>query len=87
MQEKSALARAMAMVADLRSRCDWDRVQTRTTLRPYLVEEALELDQALGRNDPASQDRVHASPHRHRHRLEITCLAKRKIRVVRRSPF
>jgi MazG family protein len=54
MQGKSALARAMAMVADLRSRCDWDRVQTRATLRPYLVEEALELDQALGRDDPAA---------------------------------
>lgn len=54
MQEKSALARAMAMVADLRERCDWDRVQTRTTLRPYLVEEALELDQALGHGDPAA---------------------------------
>lgn len=52
MQEKSALARAMAMVEDLRERCSWDRVQTRTTLRPYLVEEALELDQALGAGDP-----------------------------------
>ncbi len=48
MQEKSALARAMAMVSDLRQRCAWDRVQTRETLRPYLVEEALELDHALG---------------------------------------
>lgn len=52
MQEKSALARAMAMVADLRDRCPWDRVQTRETLRPYLVEELLELDQALGSGDP-----------------------------------
>lgn len=48
MQEKSALARAMAMVADLRNRCPWDKAQTRTTLRPYLVEEAMELDHALG---------------------------------------
>jgi len=32
MQEKSALGRAMAMVRDLRSRCPWDRVQTRETL-------------------------------------------------------
>ncbi|MDZ4673653.1 MAG: nucleoside triphosphate pyrophosphohydrolase [Gemmatimonadota bacterium] len=54
MQEKSALARAMAIVTDLRARCDWDRVQTRATLRPYLVEEVLELDQALGQNDPAA---------------------------------
>jgi ATP diphosphatase len=37
----------MAMVRDLRRRCPWDRAQTRETLRPYLVEEALELDQAL----------------------------------------
>lgn len=52
MQENSALGRAMAMVADLRRRCPWDRVQTRETLRPYLVEEALELDHALGEGDP-----------------------------------
>jgi nucleoside triphosphate diphosphatase len=54
MQEKSALARAMAMVSDLRQRCSWDRVQTRETLRPYLVEEALELDHALGTGNQAS---------------------------------
>jgi nucleoside triphosphate diphosphatase len=47
MQDNSALARAMAMVRDLRARCPWDRAQTRETLRPYLVEEVLELDQAL----------------------------------------
>src|SRR3954463_1255255 len=47
MQDESALDRAMAMVRDLRRRCAWDRAQTRETLRPYLVEEALELDQAL----------------------------------------
>src|SRR5260370_16435431 len=43
----AALARALALVRDLRARCPWDRVQTRETLRPYLVEEVLELDQAL----------------------------------------
>jgi MazG family protein len=48
MQDKSALGRAMAMVRDLRKRCPWDRAQTRETLRPYLVEEVLELDHALG---------------------------------------
>jgi MazG family protein len=42
----------MAMVADLRDRCPWDRVQTRETLRPYLVEEVMELDHALGEGDP-----------------------------------
>jgi len=49
MQDNSALGLAMALVADLRKRCPWDRVQTRETLRPYLVEEALELDDALAR--------------------------------------
>src|SRR6184192_4119375 len=43
----SALARALALVRDLRARCPWDRAQTPQTLRPYLVEEVLELDQAL----------------------------------------
>lgn len=38
----------MAMVRDLRNRCAWDKAQTRETLRPYLVEEVLELDHALG---------------------------------------
>src|SRR5882724_586833 len=52
MQENSALGRAMATVRDLRARCPWDRVQTRESLRPYLVEEALELDHALGEAEP-----------------------------------
>ena len=47
MQDNSALGRAMAMVRDLRSRCAWDKAQTRETLRPYLLEEVLELDHAL----------------------------------------
>src|SRR4029077_10502476 len=48
----SALARALALVRDLGARCPWDHTQTRATLRPYLVEEALELDQALRSDDP-----------------------------------
>ena len=40
------------MVRDLRRRCPWDRAQTRETLRPYLVEEVLELDHALGEGQP-----------------------------------
>lgn len=52
MQDSSALERALAMVRDLRRRCPWDRAQTRDTLRPYLVEEVLELDNALGEGDP-----------------------------------
>lgn len=54
MQEESALERAVAIVADLRQRCDWDRVQTRRTLRPYLIEEAHELAAALDGDDPAA---------------------------------
>ncbi len=49
----TALARALALVRDLRTRCPWDHVQTRATLRPYFVEEALELDQALRDGSPA----------------------------------
>jgi MazG family protein len=51
--DESALARAVAMVSDLRRRCDWDRVQTRETLRPYLIEEVHELDAALASGDTA----------------------------------
>lgn len=54
MSGDAALARALMLVRDLRARCPWDRVQTRATLRPYLVEEALELDQALRDGEPAA---------------------------------
>jgi nucleoside triphosphate diphosphatase len=50
----SALARALALVRDLRARCPWDGAQTRDTLRPYFVEEALELDQAMSAGDPVA---------------------------------
>lgn len=53
MQDKSALGRAIEVVRDLRKRCPWDRAQTRETLRPYLVEEVLELDHALDLDQPA----------------------------------
>ena len=47
-------------------RCPWDRAQTRETLRPYLVEEVLELDHALGegdaRRDPGRAERPAAPP-------------------------
>ena len=57
MQDNSALGRALAMVRDLRTRCPWDRAQTRETLRPYLVEEVLELDHALGEGEPDADPR------------------------------
>lgn len=44
----------MEMVRDLRNRCAWDRVQTRETLRPYLIEEVHELDHAIGLDDRAA---------------------------------
>ncbi|HXI32702.1 MAG TPA: nucleoside triphosphate pyrophosphohydrolase [Gemmatimonadales bacterium] len=47
----AALGRALALVRDLRARCSWDAAQTPETLRPYLVEEALELDQAIRTGD------------------------------------
>src|SRR5882762_9174699 len=54
MQGDSALGRALGLVRELRQRCPWDRAQTPQTLRPYLVEEALELDQAIQTDDPAA---------------------------------
>ncbi len=51
MQEPSALGRIVELVRDLRRRCPWDAAQTRATLRPYLVEEVLELDHALAEED------------------------------------
>jgi MazG family protein len=52
MQGDSALGRALSLVRDLRTRCPWDGAQTPQTLRPYLVEEALELDHAIQTEDP-----------------------------------
>jgi len=52
MQGASALGRALSLVRDLRTRCPWDGAQTPQTLRPYLVEEALELDHAIQSDDP-----------------------------------
>ncbi len=52
MQDNSALGRALAMVRDLRRRCPWDRVQTRETIRPYLIEEVFELDHAIAVGEP-----------------------------------
>jgi MazG family protein len=52
MQGDSALGRALGLVRDLRLRCPWDRAQSPQSLRPYLVEEALELDHAIQTDDP-----------------------------------
>lgn len=52
MQGDSALGRALSLVRDLRARCPWDGAQTPQTLRPYFVEESLELDHAIQTDDP-----------------------------------
>lgn len=47
MQAKATLEDTLALMRDLRKRCEWDAAQTHESLRPYLVEEAHELDDAL----------------------------------------
>lgn len=47
MQPKATLEDTLALMRDLRARCEWDAAQTHDSLRPYLVEEAAELDEAL----------------------------------------
>jgi len=51
MQDKRSLEDTLALMRDLRVRCDWDAAQTHTSLRPYLIEEAHELDDALRDGD------------------------------------
>jgi MazG family protein len=45
--DESTLEDALALMRDLRKRCEWDAAQTHQTLRPYLVEEAYEVDDAI----------------------------------------
>lgn len=47
MQDPSPFDDALAMMHDLRRRCDWDAAQTHDSLRPYLIEETYELDEAI----------------------------------------
>ena len=50
---------ALALMRDLRARCDWDRVQTHQSLRPYLIEEAHEVDDAIAQgDDPTLRDEL-----------------------------
>ena len=46
-----ALARVLALVRVLRVRCPWDAKQTPQTLRPYLLEEAHEVADAIRAGD------------------------------------
>lgn len=47
MDDKATLNDTVALMRDLRKRCEWDAAQTHETLRPYLIEESQELDDAL----------------------------------------
>ena len=47
MQPKATLEDTLALMKDLRTRCEWDAQQTHESLRPYLIEEAAELEEAL----------------------------------------
>lgn len=49
----------LALMRDLRARCEWDAAQTHESLRPYLVEEAHELDDAIRlKNDPLVREEL-----------------------------
>lgn len=47
MQEKAGLRDTLELMKDLRHRCEWDAAQTHESLRPYLIEEAYEVDDAI----------------------------------------
>lgn len=53
MQQPSSVDDALALMRDLRQRCAWDAAQTTASLRPYLIEESLEVDDALRAGDDA----------------------------------
>jgi MazG family protein len=47
MDKTHSLDDTLALMRDLRKRCEWDAAQTHESLRPYLIEEAHELDDAI----------------------------------------
>ena len=51
MQPKTGLSETLALMKDLRQRCEWDAAQTHESLRPYLIEEAYEVDDAIRAGD------------------------------------
>ena len=53
MDDKTTLNDALDLMRDLRKRCEWDAAQTHESLRPYLIEEAYELDDAIRSAAPA----------------------------------
>jgi MazG family protein len=59
MQEKPGLDDTLALMKDLRRRCEWDAAQTHESLRPYLLEEAYEVDDAIrSGNDPLLREEL-----------------------------
>jgi MazG family protein len=50
---KPSLEDTLELMRDLRRRCEWDAAQTHESLRPYLIEEAHEVDEALRDRDDA----------------------------------
>lgn len=52
--EPRTLADAVTLMRDLRTRCEWDAAQTHQSLRPYLLEEAHEVDDAIASGDDAT---------------------------------
>lgn len=50
----ASLGRGLALVRFLRERCPWDARQTPRTLRPYLLEEAHEVADAVAAGDDAA---------------------------------
>jgi nucleoside triphosphate diphosphatase len=51
MANTHSLDDTLALMRDLRKRCEWDAAQTHESLRPYLIEEANELDDAIRLED------------------------------------
>src|SRR5947207_2355933 len=51
MQAKPTLEDTLSLMRDLRQRCEWDAAQTHESLRPYLIEEAYEVDDAIRAGD------------------------------------
>lgn len=47
MQDKPTLEDTLTLMRDLRKRCEWDAAQNHESLRPYLIEEAHELDESI----------------------------------------
>jgi MazG family protein len=59
METTHSLDDTLALMRDLRKRCEWDAAQTHESLRPYLIEEANELDDAIRLdNDPLMREEL-----------------------------